>query len=130
MELVEFPDPVVAVLDHLDGHLPAGTSLSLEPRPDDHRGLWVQVVDVGGAIWEQVFDDARVLVEVSCEDSIRASTVARRCDALLRAFHTSEGRWLAQVHRPHYLPDPDIRVPAYQLTHTLRFRGVEVDTSE
>lgn len=125
MRTVMFPDPVREVITYLARHIDA--DFSQEPRPDDHRGLYVQVVDGGGTHYEKVMDDARVIVEVSHEDSVVASEQARVCDALLRAYATSVGRWLATVSRPHYEPDPDMRVPVYQLTHTLRFRGVEVD---
>lgn len=118
-----FPDPVVEVITYLSGHF---TEISQEPRPDNHRGLYVQVIDVGGGPWEQVFDDARITVETSDADSVVASDAARLCDALLRAYQSSKGRWLATVARPRYSPDPDMRVPAYELTHTLRFRGEEV----
>lgn len=125
MRTVMFPDPVAEVITYLAQHIDA--EFSQAPRPDDHRGLYVQIVDGGGTHYERVMDDARVIVEVSHEDSVVASEQARRCDALLRAYATPVGRWLNTINRPHYEPDPDMRVPVYQLTHTLRFRGVEVD---
>lgn len=125
MQTVMFPDPVSETITHLTQYVDG--DLSQEPRPHDHRGLYVQVVDGGGTHYEKVMDDARVIVEVSHEDSVVASDQARFCDALLRAYDTPVGRWLNTISRPHYEPDPDMRVPVYQLTHTLRFRGVEVD---
>lgn len=125
MRTVMFPDPVAEIITYLSQHIDA--DFSQEPRPNDHRGLYVQVVDGGGIHYEKVMDDARVIVEVSHEDSVTASDQARLCDALLRVYATPVGRWLNTITRPHYEPDPDMRVPVYQLTHTLRFRGVEVD---
>lgn len=126
MQTVMFPDPVSEVITYLAQHIDG--DFSQEPRPDDmKRGLYVQVVDGGGVHFEKVMDDARVILEVSHEDSTVASEYARRCDALLRVYATPMGRWLNTISRPHYEPDPDLRVPVYQLTHTLRFRGVEVD---
>lgn len=129
MDLILFPDPVAEILSYFGEHisvLELGESLAQDPRPDDHDGLYIQVVDAGGGPWELVFDDVRITVEVSAPDSVEASNTARLCDALLRAYATNRGRWLATISRPHYTPDPDLRIPAYQLTHTLRFRGEEV----
>lgn len=129
MQLILFPDPVAEILAYHGQHFPdleLGVSLAQAPRPDDHDGLYIQVLDAGGGPWEQVFDDVRITVEVSHPDSVEASNAARLSDALLRAYATPKGRWLATVSRPHYTPDPDLRIPAYQLTHTLRFRGEEV----
>ena len=123
--MVMFPDPVVEVITYLTDHYP-GTNLSQDPRPHDHDGLYVQVVDTGGGPFEQVMDDARITVETSHEDSVIAADAARLADALLRAYRSPIGRWLSTVARPRYSPDPDVRVPAYELTHTLRFRGEEV----
>lgn len=126
-----FPDPVAEILTYFAESVPGlelGESLAQDPRPDDHDGLYIQVVDAGGGPWEHVFDDVRITVEVSAADSVEASNTARHCDALLRAYATPKGRWLATISRPHYTPDPDQRIPAYQLTHTLRFRGEEVTT--
>lgn len=131
MQLIVFPDPVAEVMGYLAEHSPGlevGQSLAQAPRPDSHEGLYVQVVDGGGGPWEHVFDDARITVEVSHPDSVEASNVARRCDALLRAYAAPKGRWLSTVSHPRCLPDPDLRLPAYVLTHTLRFRGEEVTT--
>lgn len=120
-----FPDPVAEIITYLAPHF-SDAEFAQDPRPDDHDGLYIQVLDAGGGPWEQVFDDARITVEASEADSMKASDAARLCDALLRAYATSKGRWLATISRPRYTPDPDMRVPAYQLTHTLRFRGEEV----
>lgn len=125
MKTVMFPDPVSEVITYLAQYIDA--DFSQEPRPHNHHGLYVRVVDGGGAHYEKVMDDARVIVEVSHEDSAAASERARLCDALMRVYATPVGRWLNTISRPHYEPDPDRRVPVYQLTHTLRFRGVEVD---
>lgn len=125
VDLIVFPDPITELITYLSQYFP-DDDIAQDPRPDSYVGLYIQVLDAGGGPWEQVFDDVRVTVEVSEGDSVKASDAARLCDALLRAFHTSRGRWLATLSRPRYTPDPDMRVPAYQLTHTLRFRGDEV----
>lgn len=128
MDLVEFPDPAAEILAYLAPRIPGlpDGAWSQDPRPDAHQGLWLQVADAGGDLFEQVFDDARLTVELSEPDAEIASAAARRADALLRAYATPKGRWLALISRPHYAPDSDLRIPAYQLTHTIRFRGVEV----
>ncbi|WP_058234119.1 hypothetical protein [Devriesea agamarum] len=124
--MIIFPDPVAIVISYLSQHLDA--QYSQDPRPDDFRGLYISVVDSGGTLYEQVFDDVRITVECSHEDADAASLAARTVDALLREWGAQEGRWLNVMSRPRYTPDPDLRIPIFQLTHTLRFRGQEVPT--
>lgn len=126
-EALLFPDPLALTISAIvtDSEF-ADAALSVDPRPDDHQGLYIHVRDAGGpGDWQHVFEDARVNVEVSHPDSVEASRVIRRIDQIIRSLHTSEGLWLDTVTRPYYSPDPDMRIPAYEMTHTIRCRGIE-----
>lgn len=125
-----FPDPLALVISAI-GSNPEflDAAISVDPRPDDFKGLYVCVRDAGGpGDWQHVFEDVRVSIEVSHPDSVEASRAVRRIDQIVRSIHTSEGLWLDTVTRPYYSPDPDMRIPAYLVTHTIRVRGVEVAT--
>lgn len=127
-EALLFPDPLELIISEIasDSEF-ADAAISVDPRPDEFRGLYVCVRDAGGlGDWQHVFEDARVSIEVSHPDSVEALRVIRRIDQIIRSFHTGEGLWLDTVTRPYYSPDPDMRVPAYMMTHTIRVRGIEV----
>ena len=127
-EALIFPDPLELIISEIvsDSEF-ADVVISVDPRPDDFKGLYVHVRDAGGpGDWQHAFEDTRVSVEVSHPDSVEASRVIRRIDQIIRSFHTGEGLWLDTVTRPYYSPDPDMRVPAYMMTHTIRVRGIEV----
>lgn len=129
-EALLFPDPLELAISAIvsDSEF-TDAAISVDPRPDDFEGLYVHVRDAGGpGEWQHTFEDARVSVEVSHPDSVEASRVIRRIDQIIRSFHTGEGLWLDTVTRPYYSPDPDMRVPAYMMTHTIRVRGTEVVT--
>lgn len=123
-----FPDPLALVISAISSDPEfLDAVISVDPRPDDFKGLYVHVRDAGGpGDWQHAFEDTRVSVEVSHPDSVEASRTIRRIDQIVRSFHTGEGLWLDTVTRPYYSPDPDMRVPAYMMTHTIRVRGIEV----
>ena len=122
-EALLFPDPLELAISAIVSDLEfTDAVISVDPRPDDFKGLYVHVRDAGGpGEWQHTF-------EVSHPDSVEASRAIRRIDQIIRSFHTGEGLWLDTVTRPYYSPDPDMRVPAYMMTHTIRVRGIEVVT--
>ncbi|MGQ4544536.1 hypothetical protein ACUH97_07975 [Dermabacteraceae bacterium P13088] len=126
--MILFPDPVAELRAYLLGSgWFAGESIAMQPRPDDHVGLYVYLLDAGGpGIEDTVTMRARLTVECSHEDSAAASLASRRVDSLLRDWNTHWALWQAELSRSRFDPDPDMRCPAYTSTHVVRFLGEEV----
>lgn len=131
VEVIAFPDPVALAISFLTAYLPADVWVS-QDAPAKRPVELVTVTDTGGAgIYDHVFDETRLTVDVWAADSIRASELARTIHSLLWAW-PGIGRGIYRRRgwsRPAYLPDSETRIPRYALTVTLSFRGEAVEVS-
>lgn len=129
--VVVFPDPVERAIGYLSTFFPLETWISQDV-PADRADEMIIVTDTGGAgVYDHVFDETRLTVDVWAKDSPRASEIARTVYALLRAWQEQEpGVYRRQGwSRPRYFPDDETRIPRYVMTVQLSFRGATVEVS-
>lgn len=90
---------------------------------------FVKVVLTGGVDLNMVTDVAQVTLEYHGADEVRASELARKGHALMRAAEgaVAGGVWVRRVETvglPQNLPDPDAGTPRYVSTVRWRVRPV------
>ena len=129
VEIIRLQDPVARAVEYLGLFVPHESGPFLDV-PDDWtwNKLLVTVVDVGGdGERDVVLDDARLIVEVSHPDSIKASEWCRNIHGLLRHWRSNDPTrtvtFLRTVQRPTWSPDDATRTPAYSTIVDLSFRA-------
>ena len=129
--VVLFPDPVARAIAWLGKFFPLSTWIS-QDEPANRANEMIIITDTGGAgVYDVVFDETRLTVDVWAQDSVRASEMARTVYALLRAWPGQERDVYMRRgwSRPRYFPDDETRIPRYVLTVQLAFRGATVEVS-
>lgn len=133
MDVLMFQDPTQRAMAYLGAWLPAEAGPFLDVPPEwAWDQLLVTVVDTGGrGERDVVLDDARLTVEVSHPDAVRASEVARKLHAIIRQWPFEEKGviFLRTVQRPTFQPDSETRTPGYSFTVELSFRASTVEVS-
>lgn len=127
-ELIIPVDPVARAISYLRGLFPdVRFAIDVPSNWDwDLDKTLAVVVDVGGAgPMSVVLDDVFLMVEVSNQDGIEASRVAREIYAQLRHWQWVERgvAWKSSLQRPTYTPDDETKVPSYSMTVNLRFKS-------
>lgn len=127
-ELIIPVDPVARAIAYLRGLFPdVKFAIDVPSNWDwDLGNTLAVVVDVGGAgPMSVVLDDVFLMVEVSNQDGIEASRVAREIYARLRHWQWVERgvAWKSSLQRPTYTPDDETKVPSYSMTVNLRFKS-------
>src|SRR5699024_7120990 len=126
-EVVAFPDVEAVMVAGLAGALESrGDSATVAPKFMD--GRHVRVSRIGGTRWNIVTDRPMLLCECYDANETDASDLARLARALVWAMPGSEvsGAWVrrvVEVSGPQSYPDPDTRLPRYQLTVQVSLRG-------
>jgi hypothetical protein len=129
VEIIRLQDPVARAVEYLGFFVPHESGPFLDVPPDWEWGkLLVTVADVGGeGERDVVLDDARLMVEVSHEDSLEASHWCRNIHGLLKHWRANDPTrtvsFLKTVQRPTYTPDDESRTPAYSTIVDLSFRA-------
>jgi|SRR5690625_2446964 len=129
VEIIRLQDPVARAVEYLGLFIPPESGPFLDVPHDWKWGpLLVTVADVGGdGPRDVVLDDARLMVEVSHRDSVKASAWCRTIHGLLRAWRENTAdktvTFLRTVQRPTYSPDDETRTPAYSTIVDLSFRA-------
>lgn len=129
--VVIFPDPVARAIAYLSPYFSLDTWISQDV-PADRADEMIIITDTGGAgVYDHVFDETRLTVDVWATDSVRASEMARTVYALLRAWPGQERDVYMRRgwSRPRYFPDDETRIPRYVLTVQLAFRGATVEVN-
>lgn len=129
--VIIFPDPVERAIAWLSKYFDPETWISQDV-PADRADEMIVITDTGGAgVYDVVFDETRLTVDVWAVDSVRASELARKVYALLRAWPGQERDVYMRRgwSRPRYFPDDETRIPRYVFTAQLSFRGAPVEVS-
>lgn len=127
MDVLLFQDPTQRAMAYLGAWVPAESGPFLGVPPNwGWDQLLVTVVDTGGrGERDVVLDDARLTVEVSHPDAVRASEVARNLHAIIRQWPFEEKGviFLRTLQRPTFQADAETRTPGYSFTVELSFRA-------
>jgi hypothetical protein len=134
VEAIEFPDVEAVLVGYLNVAFSSDASFSTvrayvnvpATRPDE----FVRLYRIGGSAPELVVERVTVLVDCYALKSARASALARRTMAYLRAIESAGG---AQFYNPQVfagpanLPDPNVSTQSrYTATVSVGVRGTAI----